>query len=225
MPGQFIGDDREQTKGNNFGVLSSSDITTLKRENNLSEEAGDFVFLGREDYSSSTISGGISAVNLANSGYLDNGNYDLFMIVTHEIRQSGPYDMNMVYQFRNSTNTGTLGANNMCFHGHYLNNGGGTNGYYTHHNANYLNLMNGYYLRLNDSQATTISFLYNQGSNKQYPSFFHRMAFRSNTPNFNHNKAWGWLDIDTDRGGWRWSGYTTSTWNFKMDIYGYKESA
>lgn len=227
MSNSIIGDSRSQEKGQNFGILTANDIADLKRQNKLSE-TGDFVFLERQDYSASTVAGGLSALTIGNSGSLDNSKYDSYFIVIHQIRQSGPYVMNIVTTLRNAGNTGGLGGPNYnCTR--YDNYQGLSSNVVTSQNQdpNYCQMNSGGLHTNNDSQATMIVWLMNQGDNEQYTTWWARHPFRSNAYSglFSASTIMCNAETITENGGWRWSGYTSSTWNCIMDVYGYKESA
>ena len=56
---------------------------------------GDLTYLGTYDYSSSTISGGITITTTDNGGYLDVANYSRFKIFVTQAKNSGPYDIKL----------------------------------------------------------------------------------------------------------------------------------
>jgi len=227
MANGFIGDSRSQEKGQNFGILTPNDIADLKRQNKLSE-TGDFVFLERQDYSSSTVSGGLNAVTIGNGGSLDNSKYDSYFIVIQQMRNSGPYDMNIVTSLRNAGNTGGLGSPNYNMT-RYDNYQSISSNVITSQNqgASYCPMNSGGLFTDDDSQATMIVWLMNQGNNEQYTTWWARHPYRSNAYSGLFSGATVMCNSETitENGGWRWGGYTTSTWNCIMDIYGYKESA
>ena len=227
MANGFIGDSRSQEKGQNFGILTPNDIADLKRQNKLSE-TGDFVFLERQDYSSSTVSGGLSAVSVEFSGSLDNSEYDTYLIVLHQVRQSGPYNMNIVHTMRNSDNTGGYSGAlyNMCRYMAYMSLTSPTV-VNSNQSSSYASQMATSLHTDDDSQATQMIWLQNMGDNDQYPTWWARTPFRSNAYSglFSSGISMNNLENIGKTAGWRWSGYTTSTWNCIMDVYGYKESA
>lgn len=224
MSGQIIGDTRGQSKGNNFGVLGANDVNNLILEDEYSQKPG-MVYLGSYDYVSSTFASGISLPTVANGGYIDPTNYRTHLILISKIRQSGPHDMNIVFQFRNSGNTGNTTGNYYSWGYETLQDSSDNNFLRTQNSGSYMR-GTGYRLKNeDDAQAVQQIYIYNIGQNTQFANIYTRTAMRSFSYTGRHNSydQQGSLGNRTDLGGFRWGGYTTSTWNAKFCIYGIME--
>lgn len=224
MSGQIIGDTRRQSKGNNFGVLGVNDVNNLILEDEYSQKPG-MVYLGSYDYTSSTFATGINMPTVANGGYIDPTNYRTHLILVSQIRQSGVNDMNIVFTFRNSTNTAATTGNYYSWGNETLQDNSDNN-FIREQNSIYYIRSTGYKLKNeDDAQAVQQIYIYNIGQNTQYLNIYSRTALRSIAYTGRHNSydQQGSLGNRTDVGGFRWSGYTASTWNAKFDIYGIME--
>lgn len=219
MSGQIIGGSQAQAKGNNFGVLNSSEVANLIAEDNYSQKAG-IEFLGRYDYSSTTHSG-INLPNVANGGYIDPSTYRTHLILVSQIRQSGPYNMNNIVVTRNST-LGSGAANYHVTGNETLQDASDNNTIEDANVSSYLKTMNTYLDTTDNSQMVQTIYLFNMGYNTQYVNLYFRNALRSNRYTGRHisYESGGANANRENKGALFWGGYTSSTWNAIYDIYG-----
>jgi len=220
MSGQIIGGSQAQIKGNNFGVLNSSEVANLIAQDNYSQKGG-IEFLGRYDYSSTTHNF-ITFTNVANGGFIDPSTYRTHLILISGIRQSGPYTMNIVFSTRNSTNTGNSTGNYHNFVNETLQDASDNNTLNGANTSSYASSMNTYLHTDDNSQMAQLIYLFNIGENTQYTNFYFRNSLRSNRYSGRHNSYEG-AGANANRenkGGLNWGGYTSSTWNAIYDIYG-----
>lgn len=203
------------------GIFSMMDVRNLVSQNKYKRKEG-YVYLGTHDYTTSTFSGGINIPTVANGGYLDPTNYRAHLILVSQIRQSGQYDMNIVFTFRNSGNTGGITGNYYSWGLESLQDGSDNNFVREHNSPNYMRSMNTKLKNEDDAQAVQMIYLNNIGHNSQYINLFSRTALRSFAYTGRHNSydQSGFVGNRIDVGAFRWSGYTSSTWNAKFDIYG-----
>lgn len=224
MSGQIIGDTQGQSKGNNFGVLGVNDVNNLILEDKYSQQAG-MQYLGSYDYLGSTFASGISLPTVANGGYIDPTNYRTHLVLVSGIRNSGPHNMNIVFQFRNSGNTGNTTGNYYSWGYETLQDSSDNNFIRENNASSYMRSMNTNLLNADDAQAVQQIYIYNIGQNTQYANIYSRTSLRSQYSVGRHRSydQQGTLGNRTDLGGFRWGGYTTSTWNAKFCIYGIRE--
>lgn len=203
------------------GIFSMSDVAELVATNQYKPKEG-AVYLGTHDYTSSTFSGGINMPTVANGGYLDPTNYRTHLILVSQIRQSGTNLMNIVFTFRNSDNTGAVTGNYYVWGHETLQDNSDNNTIRDQNVSAYAKQMNTKLKNEDDAQAVQLIYLHNIGQNSQYINMYSRTALRSTSYTGRHNS----YDVGSvqgnrlDVGGFRWSGYTSSTWNAKFDIYG-----
>ena len=224
MSGQILGHDRGQSKGRIGGVVGVNEVSDLILQDNYAMDG--FVFLGRHDYSSTTFSGSITFATADNGGYLDPSQYRTHLVIAHQVRQSGPYTMNIVHSMTNLANTGSKSGDAYYSIGHEtLQDSSDNNTYRTQGGGSYFPTSGTNLHTDDDSQATRLLWIYNMGDNERPQQVWWRDARRGNSYTGRHNSYDGsgtQLTIG-GVGGIRFGGYTTSTWNGIFDIYGYKE--
>ena len=224
MSGQIIGGDTAQSKGANFGILNTNEVSNLVREDSYSNKPG-MVYLGSYDYISSTFASGISLPTVANGGYIDPTNYRTHMILVSRIRQSHSNSMNIVYTFRNSGNTGGVTGNYYSWAYETLQDSSDNNSLRENNAGSYMRSTDYELKNEDDAQAVQQIYLFDIGQNTKFVTVFSRTALRGFAYTGRHRSfdQTGSLGNRDDIGGFRWSGYTTSTWNAKFDIYGIME--
>ena len=127
---------------------------------------GDLTYLGTYDYSSSTISGGITITTTDNGGYLDVANYSRFKIFITQAKNSGPYDMNFVWNARNADNSGNLSGSTNYTGTTYQSRGNNTNTINHGDQTQHYHVLTATVMDANnDSQATVMLDVYNLGNN------------------------------------------------------------
>jgi len=203
------------------GIFSISDVAELVSRNEYKPKDG-AVYLGSYDYTSSTFASGINMPTVANGGYLDPTNYRTHLILVSQIRQSGQNLMNIVFTFRNSDNSSSVTGNYYVWGHETLQDNSDNNFVRDQNTVYYARQMNSKLKNEDDAQAVQLIYLHNIGQNSQYINMYSRTALRSTSYTGRHNS----YDVGSvqgnrlDVGGFRWSGYTSSTWNAKFDIYG-----
>ena len=224
MSGQIIGGSVAQEKGANFGILTPNNIADLVREDKYSQKDG-YVYLGSYDYTSSTFSTVIQFLTVDNGGYVDPTNYRTHMVLCSQIRNSGPYSMNIVLTTRNAGNTGNSTGNYYGWGYETLQDSSDNNTKRNQDSSSYWGMSNTGLDGDDDSQATQVIYFFDIGDNTKYLTMYSRIALRRNSYTGRHNSYdyGGTQGNRNDMGGFNWGGYTSSTWNAKFDIYGIME--
>ena len=184
---------------------------------------GDLTYLGTYDYTSSTISGGITITTTDNGGYLDVANYSRFKIFITQAKNSGVYDMNFVWNARNADNSGNLSGTTNYTGATYQTRGNNTNTINHADQAQHYHVLTATVMDANnDSQATVILDLYNLGNNGLMPSALPTSNYRGTDNVIGFDFGGVWYETQYEIGAVKIVGYTASTWNFYVDIYGVK---
>ena len=184
---------------------------------------GDLTYLGTYDYTSSTISGGITITTTDNGGYLDVANYSRFKIFITQAKNSGPHDMNFVWNARNANNSGNLSGSTNYTGTTYQTRGNNTNTINHGDQTQHYHVLTATVMDANnDSQATVMLDVYNLGNNGLMPSALPTSNYRGTNNVIGFDFGGVWYETQSEVGAVKIVGYTTSTWNFYVDIYGVK---
>ena len=224
MAGQIIGTTSSQSKGQNYGVLTSSEVTSLVTQDKFTTQAG-FVWLGRYDYSSTTFGSALAITTVDNGGYLDPSKYRSHLIVANGLRNNGPHDMNIVISFRDIANTGYKSASYYGIGHQTLQDNSDNNTIRVQASGSYITSSDNDLRTDDNSQATRMYWLHNIGDNEVDEVIWWRDARRSNRYTGRHNSydGSGRQHNLGGCGGVVLGGYTTGDWNGIIDVYGFVE--
>lgn len=184
---------------------------------------GDLEYISTLDYSSSSAGSGIQILNTANSGPLNVGAYDEFVVFVTQAKNSGSYLMNFVQNGRNTGATGGLGSS-IYSKANYLVRSGSTSltvGYQAQGN-NYNTLIPTEIRTATyaNSQATGMYRVKNFSHNGYMPVCNIKYIFQGASMGYQNTASW--FETSDDTGGFNVGGYTSATWNYKIAIYGVK---